>query len=364
MKRSLEEALTRALARLEDGASVEEALRGQEDLAAELRPLLEAAHKIRVQADSIQEYSPQAFERGRSRMHAARASRAARARAPWAGLLSWRPAGLAALAVVVALLALFGFTTGLFHFGAGTTSAYVEGVVSKADPNAIVLTTADGDVTVRIAEGTIVLDAAGNVISGGDIVPGRLAKVEVEEEGNFLARRIEVEDEDDEHHHGSEVEFSGIVQTIAGSTLTVQASFGVATVHIDSQTEVKGTLSQGGAIEIHATLQEDGSYLAREIEVQGAAGDQDGGPSGDGDGGDHGDGASGSGDDGSGDGGDSMDGGPGSGDMGPDDGDSSSDGGMDSSGSGSGDSGDSHADDHDEMDRGSDSSGSENMESR
>jgi len=364
MKRSLEEALAPCLARLEEGASIEEALRGQEALAAELRPLLEAAHEIRTQTDGIQEYRPQAFERGRSRMHAVRAGRDVSRRAPWAGLLSWRPTALAALAVVVALLAVLGFTTGVFRFDATTTSAYLEGVVSRADPDAIVLSTADGEVTIRIGENTIVLDAAGNVISGGDIVPGRSAKVEVEEEGTFLARRIEVEDDDDGHGRGSEGEFSGIVQTIGGFTVTVQASFGVATVRINPQTEVKGTLSEGATVKIHATLQGDGSYLAREIEARGALDNGGAGRDGDDDGGDHGDDSSGMGDQGSGDGDGSGNEGPGSGDMGPGDGDSSSDGDAGSSGSGSEGSGDGHDDDHGEMDHGSDSSGSGSMESR
>jgi hypothetical protein len=364
MKRPIEEALVRCLARLEEGSTVGEALRGQEAMAAELRPLLEAAYKLRTQANSIEEYRPNAFERGRSRMHAVRASRGASARAPFAGLLSWRPVGLAALAVVVALLALLGSTTGVFHFGAGTTSAYLEGVVSKADPNTIVLSTPDGDVTVQIGEGTVVLDAAGKVISGGDIVPGMMAKVEVEEDGTFLARRIEMEHDGHGHGHGAEVEFSGTIQTIGSSALTVQASFGVATVHLDSQTEVNGTLSAGGTIDVHAMLQDDGSYLAREIDVQEATGDEDGGPGGGENGGDHGNDGSGMGDQGSGDGGNSMNDGSGMGDQGSGDGGSSM---NDSSGTGdqgSGDSGQSQTDDHGDMNGHADGSDGDSMGSQ
>jgi hypothetical protein len=356
MKRPIEEALVRCLARLEEGSTVEEALRGQEAMAAELRPLLEAAYKLRTQANRIEEYRPYALERGRSRMHAVRASRVASARAPFAGLISWRPVGLAALAVVVALLAVLGSTTGIFHFGAGTTSAYLEGVVSRADPNAIVLNTADGQVTIRIAEGTVVLDADGNVVGGGDIVPGRLAKVEVEEGGTYLARRIEMEHDDHGRGHGdTEVEFSGTIQTVGASTLTVQASFGVATVHFDSQTEVKGALSPGGVIDIHATLQEDGSYLAREIDV----GDEDGGPGGGENGGDRGDDGSGMGDQGSGSGDDSMNDGSGMGDQGSGDGGDSMNDGSGMGDQGSGDSGQSHTDDH--MDSHSGGSGGDSM---
>src|SRR3989304_5829497 len=113
----------------------------------------------------------------------------------WAGL--WRPLALTGVAAAVAVLAVLGLTTEVFRFGADTTSAQVNGVVSRVDPDAIILITADGRVSVRIAENTIVLDANGNPINGGEITPGRSARVEVEEEdGEYSAQRIEVEDED------------------------------------------------------------------------------------------------------------------------------------------------------------------------
>src|SRR3989304_10563019 len=118
-------------------------------------------------------------------------------RAAFAGL--WRPLTLTGVAATVAVLAALGLTTGIFRFGADTTSAQVNGVVSSVDPNAIVLITADGRVSIRIAEGTVVLDAMGNEITGGDIAPGRSARIEAEEkDGEYSAQRIEVEDEDHE----------------------------------------------------------------------------------------------------------------------------------------------------------------------
>src|SRR3990170_1083234 len=214
------------LARREAGAGLEECLRGHEALAAELRPLLEAAQALR--ARDVADYRPDAFQRGRARMHAARMSETERGGRPvWAGL--WRPLVLTGVAAAVAALAAVGLTTGVLRFGADTTSAQVDGVVSRVDPDAIILITADGRVSVRIAENTIVLDANGNPINGDDITPGRSARVEVEEEdGEYSAQRIEVEDEDHEAKD-AEVEFSGKVQTVSGGTLTVEASFGVAT---------------------------------------------------------------------------------------------------------------------------------------
>jgi len=72
MKPVLKQALADCLARLEAGAGIEECLRGHEALAAELRPLLEAAQALR--ARDVADYRPDAFQRGRARMHAARMS--------------------------------------------------------------------------------------------------------------------------------------------------------------------------------------------------------------------------------------------------------------------------------------------------
>src|SRR3990170_4588483 len=304
MKSALKQALADCLARREAGAGLEECLRGHEALAAELRPLLEAAQARR--ARDVADYRPDAFQRGRARMHAARMSETERGGRPvWAGL--WRPLALTGVAAAVAALAAVGLTTGVLRFGADTTSAQVDGVVSRVDPDAIIIITADGRVSVRIAESTIVLDANGNPINGDEITPGRSARVEVEEEdGEYSAQRIEVEDEDDDEGQGAEVEFSGKVQTVSGGTLTIEASFGVATVLIGLNTEVKGTLNPGVAVKVHADVQADGSYLAREIEAagDGGGGDDDGGgtpSSGPGGGEDSGSGTPSSGSDGGGD---------------------------------------------------------------
>src|SRR3972149_8129842 len=90
MKPALKQALADCLARLGAGAGIEEGLRGHDALAAELRPLLEAAQALR--ARDVADYRPDAFQRGRARMHAARMSATERGGRPaWAGL--WRPPG-------------------------------------------------------------------------------------------------------------------------------------------------------------------------------------------------------------------------------------------------------------------------------
>jgi len=277
MKAAVQKALADCLARLESGAGIEECLRGHEALAGELRPLLEAARALRTH--EAPDYRPEAFQRGRVRMQAARILAAERGgRSVWAGL--WRPLALAGVAAMVAVLAALGFTTGFFQFGADTTSAQVDGVVSRVDSNAIIITTRDGRTTIRIGDSTLVLDAMGNKITGGDITPGRSVRIEVEkQDGEYSAQRIEVDGEDHEGQD-AEVEFGGVVNAVNGNTVTVQASFGSATVLIGPATEVKGTLTPGVTVEVHANAQNDGSYLASKIEVKSAPAGEDSGSDG------------------------------------------------------------------------------------
>src|SRR3972149_11301571 len=259
MKSALKQALADCLARLEAGAGLEECLRGHEALAAELRPLLEAAQALR--ARDVADYRPDAFQRGRARMHAARMSATERGGRPaWAGL--WRPLALTGVAAAVAVLAALGFTTGILRFGADTTSAQVDGVVSRVDPDAIIVTTRDGRTTIRIGDSTLVLDAMGNKITGGGIPPGRSVRIEAQkEDGEYSAQRIEVEGEDHEGQ-GVEVEFGGVVKAVNGNAVTVQAPFGSATVLIGPTTEGKGGLTPGVTVEVQANAQNDGSYVA------------------------------------------------------------------------------------------------------
>lgn len=277
MNLKLEEALGRCLELLERGASIDQSLRGHEPLAAELRPLLAAAQTVRVR--TIPDYTPQALVGGRARMHAACVVAAERAGTRSGGWLPWgRPLMLAGVSALVVVFAVLGFTTDLFRFGSDSSTAQAQGIVSSAGANEIVLTTEDGQLVIRIGENTALLDANGNVISGGQIVPGSKVKVEFEDDdGAFAGLKIEIDnnDNDDGMSGGSEVEFEGVVESIAGDTMTVQASFGLATVHLDAGTAVKGALAAGGSVKVHATLQDDGSYLAREVELT-VAGDDTG----------------------------------------------------------------------------------------
>src|SRR3972149_12077651 len=102
MKSALKQALADCLARLEAGTGIEDCLRGHEALAGELRPLLEAARALR--AHEVAGYRPEASQRGRARMQAARVLAAERGGRPaFAGL--WRPLTLAGVAATVVVLA-------------------------------------------------------------------------------------------------------------------------------------------------------------------------------------------------------------------------------------------------------------------
>jgi hypothetical protein len=283
MKTDLQQALSQCLARMEAGADIDACLRDQGTLASELRPLLEAAQVLREERQRIGGPSVAAIQAGRMRMHAVRGAEADRAAAPWFRGLT-RPLGMSAAAVALAVLLVVGLTSGLFSFGgATTTSAHGEGVVSRVDQGSILLNTNSGQVVVWLRDKTVLQDANGRAITGGDIVPGALARVEANEEnGEYQANNIEF-DEDDERVRGADVEFSGVLKSVSGSDLQVEASFGTVTVRIDASTEVKGTLADGARLEMHATRQDDGSFLAREVEVktsEGAGADDSGSDSG------------------------------------------------------------------------------------
>jgi hypothetical protein len=257
-------------------------------MAEDLRPALETALALKAAGNRLPEYSPQASEGGRTRMHQERERMAELDRRP-AGVLPWRAAVLGATAGLAALLVL-GFATGVLDPGRGPDVAQAQGVVASAGPDTLILSTQQGPLEVRIGESTVVLDSSGNVISGSEIVPGARATIEFEEEedGNSGVRvEIEAEEEDDgaEDASGTEVEFNGVVQSFDGSTLVLTASFGTATVRVDAQTQVEATLEAGRTVKIHALRETSGLYLAREIQAVGGgdepAGDGSGEPEGD-----------------------------------------------------------------------------------
>ena len=312
MRNELRQALAECLSRLEAGETVEACLRDRPQLAKELRPLLEAAAGVR--GLPVEPYSPQAFHAGKARLRSSLAA-ATPAHGAWAPL---RRTGLVvATAALIAVVALLAFTTDLFRPGSTPTEAHVTGVLSSFNQGALVVATSRGPVTINVTDTTKILDPKGQAQTPEQIAPGDHVRIRVDEdnEGHFTAEEVELEEDEDggggDDLPGTvEVEFKGTVQSLTnGGDLTLATSFGIATVHVLHATEVKGTLTAGVTVKVHANREADGTFTAREIEVTDGRGDEGG-------------------DDGSGpDGGDAPDGGGDSDSSGPGSGDDSGSGG-------------------------------------
>ena len=80
--------------------------------------------------------------------------------------------------------------------------------------------------------------------------------------GQMLADTIELK-ENLPGSVGTEVELFGTVDSITGSVYMI----GGKTVNTDALTELVGTIVVGNFVKVHATLNADGTYLAREIEL-------------------------------------------------------------------------------------------------
>jgi hypothetical protein len=131
-------------------------------------------------------------------------------------------------------------------------------------------------------------DSAGWVISGEmvqvtaetmidpGVVVGSLVEVEGRIiEGSLVAGKIHLEDQDRDDDDGSkdkmnEVEFKGLIESINADVYMIAGK----TVNTDASTEIKGMPAVGDLVKVHATLQADGGYLAREIEKEDAEDDE------------------------------------------------------------------------------------------
>jgi len=106
----------------------------------------------------------------------------------------------------------------------------------------------------------------------GALAVGLMVKVHaaLQADGTYLAREIEAARGDDASSTATpgvpgsgEVEFFGKIESIQNGVYVI----GGRTVRTASQTEIKGALAVGLMVKVHATLQPDGTYLAREIEL-------------------------------------------------------------------------------------------------
>ncbi|OGO14777.1 MAG: hypothetical protein A2Y93_03285 [Chloroflexi bacterium RBG_13_68_17] len=114
-----------------------------------------------------------------------------------------------------------------------------------------------GGMTVLVTVDTEIKDS---------IVLGDLVKVHVfvAPDGTLTAREIELEHADDpaSGQPGEEIEFYGVVESMAGETWTIQGR----TLTVNTQTELQGTIGVGDFVKVHALVGTDGSLTAREIE--------------------------------------------------------------------------------------------------
>lgn len=116
---------------------------------------------------------------------------------------------------------------------------------------------------------TFVQVNSSTVISGG-IQTGSFVEVEGRVlNGQLVADKIQLEG-DDTHKAtitpgmpAGEVEFYGKIQSIQNGVYVIDGR----TVRTTAQTKIKGMLAVGMMVKVHAALQNDGSYLAREIEL-------------------------------------------------------------------------------------------------
>jgi len=138
----------------------------------------------------------------------------------------------------------------VIHEGAGEDEAEIEfkGTISGLDPLVISVD------TVRYE---VIVDEENTEIEG-ELAEGLTAKVEgiLQEDGSVLALKIEVEEVEDE------IEFEGTISTLDPLVI------GDYTVVVDENTEIEGELAVDLAAKVEGLLQEDGSVLALEIEVE------------------------------------------------------------------------------------------------
>ncbi|NLF63598.1 MAG: hypothetical protein GX579_03250 [Chloroflexi bacterium] len=147
--------------------------------------------------------------------------------------------------------------------GSGTIEGEFFGIVEAIDGN------------VWTPSGQQVTFGPGTEIKN-DISVGSRVKVHTlpQADGTVLVREIELaQDDDDNRSAGAnpagEREFFGTVEVMNGNVWTVSGR----QITIGSGTEIKGSISVGARVKVHATPQADGTLLVREIEL--ARGDDD-----------------------------------------------------------------------------------------
>ncbi len=95
-------------------------------------------------------------------------------------------------------------------------------------------------------------------------------KFRTDDEGRMIAQSVEFSDDDSDDD--AEVEFSGIVESLSSDVWVI----GGQTVLVTLSTEIKGDISEGDSVKVHASPDDAGALVAREIEpAEGELDDED-----------------------------------------------------------------------------------------
>jgi len=130
--------------------------------------------------------------------------------------------------------------------------------------------------TWMIAGQTVRTTAATEIKDGATVGDNVKVHATLQADGTYLAREIEKSmggGSPTETPGGSEVEFYGVVASITGDTWMIAGQ----TVRTTAATEIKDGATVGDNVKVHATLQADGTYPAREIEIDTDNGGDDNG---------------------------------------------------------------------------------------
>lgn len=139
----------------------------------------------------------------------------------------------------------------------------LKGTVVTAGEGTITILTGSGEVTVAFDDDTEFKGGSAEDLAAG-------VKVEIKAvrrgDGTLLAKKIEIEDRDDE-----EVEFKGVVVSATEASVTVSTSSGEVTVVFDDRTAFKGgsptDLTPGRRVEVEAVRRGD-TLFAKKIELE------------------------------------------------------------------------------------------------
>ena len=82
-------------------------------------------------------------------------------------------------------------------------------------------------------------------------------------DGSLWAREIERERDQDRDRDRQSIEFTGTVEAMGADAWTIDGQL----VAITAQTQIKGDIQVGDFVKVHAMVQDDGSLVAREIEL-------------------------------------------------------------------------------------------------